>query len=168
VIPASDVLAIATHGRGGLARWAIGSVAVRVFEGSRVPLLVIRPAELVRREQPAESDELELAPLPHTAPLRAAMGLRRSCAASVMNSSFRSSAWRNAHIVSEPVARGGRPSWRADGGSSTTSDGIMAAPALISRLSAAHRHGFTAGSNRRGRRIQRMRRGGIFPAACPA
>jgi hypothetical protein len=69
VIPASDVLAIATHGRGGLARWAIGSVAVRVFEGSRVPLLVIRPAELVRREQPAESDELELAPLPHTAPL---------------------------------------------------------------------------------------------------
>lgn len=37
------VLALATHGRGGLQRWAVGSTTDRVIKGSSMPLLVVRP-----------------------------------------------------------------------------------------------------------------------------
>jgi nucleotide-binding universal stress UspA family protein len=40
--PASDVIAIATHGRGGLARWVMGSITERVFDMTMLPLLVVR------------------------------------------------------------------------------------------------------------------------------
>ena len=39
----ADLIAMSTHGRSGLARWLIGSVAERVVQGARVPVLVIRP-----------------------------------------------------------------------------------------------------------------------------
>jgi nucleotide-binding universal stress UspA family protein len=38
-----DLIAIATHGRGGLGRWVFGSVTQKVIEAARVPVLVIRP-----------------------------------------------------------------------------------------------------------------------------
>lgn len=38
---ACDVIAIATHGRSGPARWALGSIAERVLDGTRLPLLVV-------------------------------------------------------------------------------------------------------------------------------
>lgn len=38
-----DVLALATHGRSGLARWAVGSVAQRVMSVAKQPLLMVRP-----------------------------------------------------------------------------------------------------------------------------
>jgi hypothetical protein len=38
-----DFVAIATHGRSGLQRWAMGSVAERVLGGTRLPLLIVRP-----------------------------------------------------------------------------------------------------------------------------
>jgi nucleotide-binding universal stress UspA family protein len=38
---AYDLLAMATHGRGGLARWATGSVTERVLESATLPLLVV-------------------------------------------------------------------------------------------------------------------------------
>jgi nucleotide-binding universal stress UspA family protein len=41
-VPAT-MIALATHGRSGLRRWALGSVAERVLEGSHLPLLLIRP-----------------------------------------------------------------------------------------------------------------------------
>ncbi len=37
-----DLIAMCTHGRTGLARWALGSVADRVLRGSRIPLLLVR------------------------------------------------------------------------------------------------------------------------------
>lgn len=40
--PRADVLAMATHGRGGMARWAMGSVSERVLHATHVPLLVVR------------------------------------------------------------------------------------------------------------------------------
>lgn len=42
---ANDVklIAIATHGRGGLSRWVFGSVTQKVLQATRVPMLVIRP-----------------------------------------------------------------------------------------------------------------------------
>jgi nucleotide-binding universal stress UspA family protein len=39
----ADVVAIATHGRGGVARWALGSVADKVIRSGDVPVLVVRP-----------------------------------------------------------------------------------------------------------------------------
>jgi len=40
-----DLIAIATHGRGGLRRAVFGSVADRVLRGSGLPVLVITPQE---------------------------------------------------------------------------------------------------------------------------
>ncbi len=42
-LPPSDVIAMATHGRGGLARWVMGSVTDRVLHATHLPLLVVRP-----------------------------------------------------------------------------------------------------------------------------
>ncbi|MFP3879417.1 MAG: universal stress protein [Dehalococcoidia bacterium] len=38
-----DLIAIATHGRSGITRWAFGSVADKLVRFSSVPVLVIRP-----------------------------------------------------------------------------------------------------------------------------
>ena len=38
---ACDVIALATHGRSGPTRWALGSIAERVLDGTRLPLLVV-------------------------------------------------------------------------------------------------------------------------------
>jgi nucleotide-binding universal stress UspA family protein len=40
---ASDLIALATHGRSGLHRWLLGSVAERILHGSALPLLIIHP-----------------------------------------------------------------------------------------------------------------------------
>ena len=41
-----DFIAIATHGRGGVQRWALGSVAARVLHATKLPLLIMRPQEI--------------------------------------------------------------------------------------------------------------------------
>jgi nucleotide-binding universal stress UspA family protein len=38
-----DLIAMATHGRGGIQRWALGSVTERVLHASKVPLFLMRP-----------------------------------------------------------------------------------------------------------------------------
>lgn len=38
-----DLVALATHGRGGLRRWLLGSVAEYVVTHAAVPVLVVRP-----------------------------------------------------------------------------------------------------------------------------
>lgn len=38
-----DVLAMATHGHGGIERWVMGSVTERVLEATTLPMLVVRP-----------------------------------------------------------------------------------------------------------------------------
>lgn len=40
--PASDLLALTTHGRSGIQRWVLGSVTERVLQGSTLPLLLVR------------------------------------------------------------------------------------------------------------------------------
>lgn len=37
-----DVIAMATHGRGGMQRWAMGSITERVLQGTKLPLLIVR------------------------------------------------------------------------------------------------------------------------------
>ncbi|GAC1358283.1 MAG: hypothetical protein NVSMB38_41280 [Ktedonobacteraceae bacterium] len=41
-----DVIAMATHGRGGLERWAMGSVTERVLHATTLPVLIIRPTTM--------------------------------------------------------------------------------------------------------------------------
>jgi len=38
-----DLIAMSTHGRSGIGRWLIGSVADRVVHGARIPVLLVRP-----------------------------------------------------------------------------------------------------------------------------
>jgi nucleotide-binding universal stress UspA family protein len=45
-ITACDVIVMATHGRGGIERWMMGSVTERVLETTKLPLLIIRPQSL--------------------------------------------------------------------------------------------------------------------------
>jgi nucleotide-binding universal stress UspA family protein len=40
---ASDLIALTTHGRGGLQRWIAGSVTERVLHGSTLPVLIVHP-----------------------------------------------------------------------------------------------------------------------------
>jgi len=46
----SDVIAMATHGYSGLQRWAMGSVTERVLHATMLPLLIVRPPDVVTRE----------------------------------------------------------------------------------------------------------------------
>jgi nucleotide-binding universal stress UspA family protein len=41
----SDLIAMTTHGRAGVSRWMLGSVAEKVLRGAAVPVLVVRPAK---------------------------------------------------------------------------------------------------------------------------
>jgi nucleotide-binding universal stress UspA family protein len=42
-----DVIAMATHGRGGLQRWVLGSVTERVLGATKLPLLIVRPPAIM-------------------------------------------------------------------------------------------------------------------------
>jgi nucleotide-binding universal stress UspA family protein len=52
----ADLIAIATHGRGGLARILRGSVADAIMHSGKMSMLVLKPDELVKNEQIAEVD----------------------------------------------------------------------------------------------------------------
>ena len=41
-----DLIAMATHGAGGIARWVMGSVTDRVLHATTLPILVVRPPDL--------------------------------------------------------------------------------------------------------------------------
>lgn len=43
----SDLIAMVTHGYGGLQRWTMGGVTERVLHASRLPLLIVRPADMM-------------------------------------------------------------------------------------------------------------------------
>ena len=40
----ADLVAMSTHGRAGISRWAFGSVTDRVLRGGKVPVLMVRAA----------------------------------------------------------------------------------------------------------------------------
>ena len=42
---ACDVLALTTHGQSGIQRWVLGSIAEYLLDGTRLPLLLVRPPE---------------------------------------------------------------------------------------------------------------------------
>jgi nucleotide-binding universal stress UspA family protein len=45
-----DLIAMATHGRTGVARWALGSITERVLHASTLPMLIVRPPALAHAE----------------------------------------------------------------------------------------------------------------------
>lgn len=49
----SDLIAMATHGRSGIIRWALGSTTERVLHGTKLPLLIVRPAAAAQQDVPA-------------------------------------------------------------------------------------------------------------------
>lgn len=59
-IPPCDLIAMATHGRSGLMRLALGSVTERVLHATRLPLLVVRPEDVT----PAALHTAEVAATP--------------------------------------------------------------------------------------------------------
>lgn len=46
-----DLIALATHGRGGMQRWAMGSVAERVLGATDLPILIIRPPDTTDKQE---------------------------------------------------------------------------------------------------------------------
>ena len=42
-----DLIAMATHGYGGMQRWAMGSITERVLNATKLPLLIVRPPDLM-------------------------------------------------------------------------------------------------------------------------
>jgi nucleotide-binding universal stress UspA family protein len=40
-----DIIVMASHGRSGMTRWAIGSVADKVFRASSIPVLMVKASE---------------------------------------------------------------------------------------------------------------------------
>lgn len=55
----ADLVAMTTHGRTGLSRWAFGSVAERVLRASRVPVLAMRSFTDSGAETPSEELDLK-------------------------------------------------------------------------------------------------------------
>lgn len=58
----ADLIAMTTHGRGGVSRWMLGSVTEKVLRASTVPLMAVRPgkATLARTEDRPEAQESRL------------------------------------------------------------------------------------------------------------
>lgn len=48
-----DVIVMATHGRSGLQRWAMGSVAERVLNATKLPILIVRPTDMMGKSDPS-------------------------------------------------------------------------------------------------------------------
>jgi len=64
---ASDIIAMATHGRTGIQRLAIGSVTERVLQATKRPLFVVRPVATASEGEPALERARE--PMPSGVPL---------------------------------------------------------------------------------------------------
>ncbi len=58
---ACDAIAMATHGGSNLAYWVMGSVTERVLHGSKLPLLVVRPEEMVSKTSQASEQAIATA-----------------------------------------------------------------------------------------------------------
>jgi len=65
-----DLIAMGTHGRSGVNRWMLGSVAERVLRASEIPVLTVRPAPSAAG--PAAIRRI-LCPVNNTAPARRAL-----------------------------------------------------------------------------------------------
>ncbi len=78
----TDLIAMTTHGRSGVTRWAWGSVADKVLHSTHLPLLLVRPPAEGQRAStpirkilvPLDASELAQSVLPFTQTLAKALG----------------------------------------------------------------------------------------------
>jgi nucleotide-binding universal stress UspA family protein len=79
----ADLVAMATHGRSGVARWVLGSVATKVLHATHTPMLVVRPpadgqpgdaANLTKVLVPLDGSELSASVLPFAVDLAKSLG----------------------------------------------------------------------------------------------
>ena len=56
---AVDLIAMATHGRGGMEHFVLGSITERVLHHSKLPLLIVRPPKEQAARQDAKAAEIE-------------------------------------------------------------------------------------------------------------
>jgi nucleotide-binding universal stress UspA family protein len=60
-----DLIVMATHGRTGLARLVLGSVATRTLQTAGVPVLLVRPPHVARTAEVAFADDaVSVPPVP--------------------------------------------------------------------------------------------------------
>ncbi len=81
----ATMIAMSTHGRSGLGRWALGSVADKVLHVTNLPLLIVRPQEQKASERegklenvivPLDGTEMAEQALPHLTRIAKALGLK--------------------------------------------------------------------------------------------
>jgi len=79
----ADLIAMTTHGRSGVARWVLGSVAAKVLHAAETPLLLVRPpsdssvtapARIEKILVPLDGSAVSLAALPFAEELARALG----------------------------------------------------------------------------------------------
>lgn len=49
-----DLIAMTTHGRGGLERWVMGSITERVLNATKLPMLIVRPQKAATKHEEHE------------------------------------------------------------------------------------------------------------------
>ena len=69
----ATLIVMATHGRGGIVRAVMGSVATATLRQSSVPVLLVRPDELERLAASPDADEMAEQPTVQAAPATAAL-----------------------------------------------------------------------------------------------
>jgi nucleotide-binding universal stress UspA family protein len=50
-VAACDLIALTTHGSGGLYKWPVGSIAERILHATRLPILIVRPEDMIAKER---------------------------------------------------------------------------------------------------------------------
>lgn len=50
-VAACDLIALTTHGSGGMHLWPVGSIAERVLRSTRLPMLIVRPEDVIVNER---------------------------------------------------------------------------------------------------------------------
>jgi nucleotide-binding universal stress UspA family protein len=65
-VPPCDLIAMATHGHSAVARWALGSVTERVLHGTKLPLFIVRPQEIVAAQMDERTALPVVADIPRT------------------------------------------------------------------------------------------------------
>jgi len=57
-----DIIVMTTHGYSGMASWALGSITERVLKASRLPLLIVRPQDILEKSN-LTWDDTTLSPM---------------------------------------------------------------------------------------------------------
>jgi nucleotide-binding universal stress UspA family protein len=52
-----DLIAISTHGRGGLMRWTMGSITERVLHATTLPILIVRPVDMLHTHKVSDIEK---------------------------------------------------------------------------------------------------------------